>query len=262
MKFSIITASFNQGRFIAYCIESVQAQVGDGFEVEHIITDAGSTDETLQVLKKYPHLNWISEPDLGMSDGINKGFRKATGDWMMWLNCDDYLQPGTLAKVAAFISKHPDADVVHGDCIFVQEDKTPMRRKYDTPVDEWDLLFVGCVIPSTSTFFRREIIVAGHLLDVEYKNTMDLEYYLRLMRLGYRFGYLPEAIACFRWHDESTTLKNFNRMHAEALRCKKVHIVQRDLPLFLKNETILKGIRKLFQVRRVMKRIITHGVVR
>jgi GT2 family glycosyltransferase len=91
---------------------------------------------------------------------------------------------------------------------------------------------------------------------------MDLDYYLRLMRLGYHFAYFPEALASFRWHDDSTTLKNLNRMHAEALRCKQMHIDQRNLPLFLKNATILKGIRKIFQVRRVMKRIITHGDVR
>jgi glycosyltransferase involved in cell wall biosynthesis len=230
--------------------------------VEHIVTDAASIDETLDILRKYSHLNWTSEPDHGMSDGINKGFLKATGDWVMWLNCDDYLVPGALAKVAAFINAHPSADVIHGDCAFINEDKTPIRRKYDTPVDEWDLLFVGCVIPSTSTFYRRKIIDDGHLLDVNYKNTMDLEYYLRLMRLGYRFAYLPVVLASFRWHDESTTLKNLNRMHAEALRCKREHIDQRGLPAFLKNATVLKAMRKIFKVRRVMKRIITHGVFR
>ncbi len=262
MKFSIITPSFNQGRFIADCIESVQAQVGDGFEVEHIVTDAGSTDDTMEVLKKYPHLNWVSEPDIGMSDGINKGFLKATGDWVMWLNCDDYLQPGALAKAVDFIAKHPNADVVHGDCIFVHEDKTLMRRKYDTPVDEWDLLFVGCVIPSTSSFYRRDIIEAGHLLDVNYKNTMDLEYYLRLMRLGYHFAYLPEALASFRWYDDSTTMKNWQRMIDESLRCKRSHIEKQGMPAYLKIAAILEIMRKIFQVRRVMKRIITHGRLR
>ena len=131
MKFSIITPSFNQGRFIADCIESVMNQACDGIEVEHIVIDAVSTDKTIDVLNYYPHLNWTSEPDAGMSDGINKGFLKATGDWLMWLNCDDYLLPGALSKVADFIKQHPDVDVVHGDCAFIQEDKTLIRRKYD-----------------------------------------------------------------------------------------------------------------------------------
>jgi glycosyltransferase involved in cell wall biosynthesis len=256
MRFSIITPSFNQGRFIADCIESVLSQ--RGMEFEHIVTDAGSTDETLDALTHYPHVRWSSEQDAGMSDGINKGFMRATGDWVMWLNCDDYLLPGALAKVAEHIRTHPEADIVHGDCIYVKEDKTPIRRKLDTPVDEWDLLFVGCCIPSTSTFYRRGIIDAGHLLDLRFRNCMDWEYYLRLIRLGYQYSYLPEALAGFRWHDESTTRKNWQRMIDEGLLCQREHIRARNLPGILENAALLKLLRKAFQVRRVMKRITTH----
>ena len=259
MKFSIITPSYNQGRFLPDCVESVLSQTG--VEVEHIVTDAGSTDETLEVLARYPHLKWTSEPDAGMSDGINKGFLKATGDWVMWLNCDDYLLPGALAKVADFVASHPKSDIVHGDCIYVKEDKTPIRRKYDTSVDEWDLLFVGCVIPSTTAYYRHGIIASGHLLDVNYKNCMDWEYYLRLIRLGYCFRYLPEALAKFRWHEDSTTLKHWQRMIDEGLKCQREHIDERNLPAMLKNASVLKALRKVFQVRRVMKRMVQHARV-
>ncbi len=306
MKFSIITPSFNQGRFLPDCVESVLAQVdaskerrntchveaqrkrasadthegtmrglktsplaghGQGesdfappcFTIEHIVTDAGSTDETLDVLKRYPHLKWTSEPDRGMSDGINKGFLKATGDWVMWLNCDDYLLHGALEKVADFIRQHPEADVVHGDCIYVEEDKAPIRRKYDTPVDEWDFLFVGCCIPSTATFYRRDIIEVGHLLDVNYRNCMDWEYYLRLMRSGYHFGYIPEALAGFRWYAESTTQQHWQRMIHEGRKCQREHIDERKLPALMKNAGLLKALRKIYQVRRVMKRLMAHG---
>lgn len=260
MKFSIITPSYNQGRFIVDCIESVLLQTE--VELEHIVVDAGSSDETLDILKRYPHLKWRSEPDAGMSDGINKGFVQATGDWLMWLNCDDYLLPGALEKVTTFIKQHPSADVVHGDCAFIQEDKTFIRRKYDTPVDEWDLLFVGCVIPSTSTFYHRVIIENRHLLDVTYKNVMDLEYYLRLMRLGYKFSYLPDVLADFRWHDESTTMKNWQRMIDESLRCRREHIAENKLPKLFKNNNFLKLMRKIFQFRRIIKRLCTHGKLR
>ena len=256
MKISIVTPSFNQGRFLPDCIESALAQTG--VEVEHIVTDAASTDETLTVLNRYPHLKWTSEPDQGMSDGINKGFVQATGDWIMWLNCDDYLLPGALAKVAEFVKKHPAMDVVHGDCIYVKEDKTHIRRKYDTPIDEWDLLFVGCCIPSTSTFFHRKIIDAGHLLDVGYRNCMDWEYYLRLLRLGYRFGYIPEALACFRWYEDSTTKMHWQRMIDEGLACQAGHLDARGFPSFLKSPVLLKILRKAFQVRRVAKRMAVH----
>lgn len=260
MKFSIITPSYNQGRFLQDCIGSVLLQTG--VEFEHIIVDAGSTDETLDVLKSHPHLIWTSEKDKGMSDGINKGFAKATGDWAMWLNCDDFLLPGALAKVAAFIARHPEADIVHGDCEYITEDKTPMRRKYDTPVDEWDLLFVGCIIPSTSAFYRREIIESGELLDVSYKNCMDWEFYLRLVRGGRRFAYIPELLAAFRWYEESTTSKNWQRMIEEGLRCQREHIVARGFPGWLGKPLLLKALRRAFQVRRVAKRLMTHGRLR
>ena len=259
MKFSIITPSFNQGRFLEGCVQSVLAQ--KGIDWEHIVTDAGSSDETLEVLKGHPHLKWTSEPDGGMSDGINKGFLRAKGDWVMWLNCDDYLLPGALEKVAEHIRTHPDADVVHGDCIYVKEDKTPIRRKLDTPVDEWDLLFVGCCIPSTSTFYRRRVVDEGHLLDVDYRNCMDWEHYLRLMRAKYRFSYLPEALAGFRWYEDSTTQKHWQRMIDEGLRCQREHIKERGLPGWLGNATLLKGLRKAFQVRRVAKRLRVHGKI-
>lgn len=259
MRFSIITPSFNQGRFLTDCIESVLSQVG--LEFEHIVTDAGSTDETLEVLKRYPHLQWTSEPDGGMSDGINKGFQRATGDWVMWLNCDDYLLPGALQKVAAHATAHPDADVIHGDCVYVKEDKTRLRRKLDTPVDEWDFLFVGCCIPSTSTFYRAGIIKQNHLLDINYRNCMDWEYYLRLIRLGYRFSYLAEALASFRWYEDSTTQKHWQRMIDEGLRCQREHIEKRRLPNWLGNAILLKGLRKVFQMRRVAKRVLTHGKI-
>jgi glycosyltransferase involved in cell wall biosynthesis len=260
MKFSIITPSYNQGRFLPQCIESVLSQ--SGVEFEHIVTDAGSTDETRDVLKRYPHLKWTSEPDKGMSDGINKGFRRATGDWLMWLNCDDYLLPGALKRVADFVAGHPEVDFAHGDCVYVDETGETIRRKYDTPVDEWDLLFVGCIIPSTTSFIRRSWVEAGELLDVGYRNTMDWEYYLRLWRKGCRFGYLPEPLAAFRWHGESTTQQNWQRMIDEGLRCRREHIELQGLPKWLGCARLLGVMRRLFQVRRVGKRLLQHRRLR
>ena len=259
MKISIITPSLNQGRFLTKCIESVISQ--HGVDVEHIIVDAGSSDETCEILKSYPHLHWTSEHDDGMSDGINKGFIKATGDWIMWLNCDDYLLPDALIKVISHALDHSCADVIHGDCFRVSVDEKVIRRKYDTPVDEWDFLFVGCCNPSTTTFYRRNIIEAGYLLDITYRNCMDWDYYLRLTRLGYRFSYIPEALACFRVHEDSTTQKHLNRMIDEGLRCQRKHIQERNLPAILGNVALLKILRKLFQVRRVAKRVLAHGRV-
>jgi glycosyltransferase involved in cell wall biosynthesis len=256
VKFSIITPSFNQGSFIKDCIESVLSQ--DGVSVEHIIVDAGSTDETLSILKEYPHLKWISESDLGMSDGINKGFKKANGEWLMWLNCDDYLLNNSLKKIADFIKLHSSADVIHGDCIFVNKNKSIIRRKYDHPVDEFMLLFVGCYIPSTSTFIRRTIVESGHLLNIDYRVCMDWEYYLRLIRRGYKFYYIPEAIAGFRWHDSNTSVLQVSRRIEETFMLQSEHIKLQSMPYLLNSKYVLKILRRIFQLIRIMRRRSIH----
>lgn len=256
VKFSIITPSFNQGRFLPDCVESVMAQ--DGVEWEHIVQDAGSTDSTLEVLRRYPHLKWTSEPDKGMSDGINKGFRRATGDWVMWLNCDDCLLPGALHEVARHIDREAGVDVVHGDCQFVREDLSILRRKFDHPVDELTLLYVGCFIPSTSAFYRRELIVRGLELDVDYKVCMDWEFYLRLLREGCRFSYIPEVLASFRWHGENTSRVHLNRGIEEGLQLQREHLREKGLPDWLGSRPVTRVMRRVMQVWRVGRRVAVH----
>jgi hypothetical protein len=167
-----------------------------------------------------------------------------------------------LEKVAAFIANNPGADVIHGDCVYIDENKKIIRRKYDTPVDEWDLLYIGCIIPSTSAFYRRGFIEYGHLLDVEYRNCMDWEYYLRLIREGAKFDYLPEALAYFRWHEESTTQRHWQRMIEEGQRCQREHLRLTGRPSWLGHNVVLKSLRAAFKARRIMKRLTTHGRLR
>ena len=256
MKFSIVTPSFNQGRFLQDCIESVRTQTG--VEYEHLIIDAGSTDETLQVLRNYPHLQWISEPDRGMSDGINKGFLKASGDWLMWLNTDDYLLPGALARVARFASQSPNADVIYGDCLFVDAQKKLLRRKRDHRFDWGVLLFYGCYIASTSTFLKRSIIQAGHLLDLNYRNCMDFEYYLRLSSQGFNFAYLPEALAAFRWHETNTSTQHADRRHLERLAIQRRFLQQKHPALA--SEFLLSLLKRVYQAKRFVLRGLTRHV--
>ena len=214
MKFSIVTPSFNQGRFIRDCIESVRRQ--EGVEWEHIIVDACSTDETLAVLAEYPHLSWKSEPDAGQTDAINKGFRQATGEWRMWLNADDYLLPGALAAIRDFVTARPAVRVAYGESIFVAADRSMLRRKRDHRFDFSVLLFYGCYIQSTACFFHRSIFDAGHWLDASFKVCMDYDFFVRLADLGFVFDYLCRPLACFRWH-ESNVSKVFDQRRREEL---------------------------------------------
>jgi len=252
VKFSIVTPSFNQGRYLRDCIESVRTQ--QGVEFEHLIIDAGSTDETLSVLKEYPHLNWISEPDKGMSDGINKGFLRATGDWVMWLNTDDFLIEGALNQVADFASRHPEADVVYGDCLFVDEGKQPIRRKREHVFDYGILLFYGCYIPSTATFIRRQIIEAGHLLDIRRRVCMDFDYYLQLAHAGYRFAYLPATLAGFRWHETNTSSVQLERRRAERLEIQRHYLAERGRQ-WLGSPRRLALLYRIYQLKRALWKI-------
>ena len=114
-RISVVTPSFNQGRFLEQCITSVLNQ--DYPDLEYIVIDGGSSDESVDVLRRYEkHFAfWVSEPDKGQSDALNKGFRRATGDLAVWLNADDFFLPGAFAAVAAAYQQNPDASFYFGD---------------------------------------------------------------------------------------------------------------------------------------------------
>ena len=120
MKISIITPSYNQAQFIERTILSVLNQ--DYKDIEYIIMDGGSTDGTVEILKKYSdHIIWKSEKDNGQSDAINKGLKMATGDIVAYLNSDDTYQPGAFKEVATFFEKNPDKKWVYGKCLIINE---------------------------------------------------------------------------------------------------------------------------------------------
>jgi glycosyltransferase involved in cell wall biosynthesis len=224
--------------------------------VEHIIIDACSTDDTLAVLKTYPHLNWVSEPDNGQTDAINKGFRKATGDWLMWLNADDYLLPGTLAKVRSHALAHPAAEIVYGECLFVDEHKRVLRRRREGPFDFNMLLYYGCYIPSTSAFYRRTLLDDGFLLDPSFKVCMDFDYYMRLALAGKQFSFLPDALACFRWHETNASSVLAQRRKEERLRVQR-HALDQLGRGWLGNETILRCLFRAYQLKRMFRRLVS-----
>ena len=256
MKFSIITASYNQGRYIRDCIESVRRQ--EGVEWEHIIVDACSTDETLAVLAEYPHLSWKSEPDAGQTDAINKGFRQATGEWRMWLNADDYLLPGALAAVRDFVTARPAVRVAYGDALFVDAERRLLRRKRDHRFDFGILLFYGCFIQSTACFYHRAIFDAGHWLDASVKVAMDHDFYMRIAHAGFPFGYLGQPLACFRWHDSNVSHVFAQRREEERLRVQRGQLA-REGRTWLGGGLTLRALTELYRVKRqVLIRSETH----
>ncbi len=223
MKLSIVTANFNYGRFLPQCLESVWRQVGlpigsDGvpLEIEHIVIDGVSSDGSVDFLRRWASehsgeaashysFRWISEPDHGQTDAINKGLRMAAGDVVAWLNADEYYLPGKLAKMAEEFLGHPESDFIYGEPLYMDADNRPIRIKRDHPFSKFVLLHYGCVIPSCCSFWRRKILDDGHYLDSSYKVIMDGEYYCRLVRAGCRFRYIPATIAAFIWHGSNVS---------------------------------------------------------
>ena len=251
---SVITPSFNCGEFIDDAIRSVSQQ--QAVAVEHIVVDGGSTDDTVAILKRYPQVRWTSEPDHGQSDAINKGFLRATGDLMGWLNADDYYLPGGLEAIAHAAQEHPEADVIYGDCVFVDGRGKIVRSKVEHDFDPAILMYFGCYIPSTSTFFRRRVIESKLLLDCEYRVCMDFEYFTRLAHAGYKFLYTPRFIAAFRWHGNNISLS-----HA-ARRAEERRQVQLRFGAGQYSDSTFKLLSDVHRAKRVMLKVTSGNIAR
>jgi len=214
LKISIVTPSFNQGAFIAEAIESVLAQ--QDANVEHIIVDNCSTDNTLEVLSRYPHLKVVCEKDQGQSDALNKGFKAATGDIVGWLNADDRYLPGCFDHIRDAFDRRSELDIVYGDYRLVDGKGVLIRVRKELGFDMFMLKYLHVLyIPTTSAFFRRKVFDEGNFLDINYHYAMDYEFFLRLAIQGYKFGHVSALMADFRWHEDNKSNKNTQRQDQE-----------------------------------------------
>lgn len=218
MKFSIITPSFNQGKFIERTIQSVLQQEGD---IEYIVIDGGSTDETLSILKSYAsNLHYISEKDHGQAHAVNKGLQISSGDVIGWLNSDDIYYSDTLKKIADFFARHPDIDVVYGGAYHIDANDQILETY---PTRPWDLnyLMQECYLSQPAVFWRRSLISTVGLLDEQLHFCMDYEYWLRLGLKGARFVYLTEILAGSRLYPQTKTMSSPLKATEETLKMLK-----------------------------------------
>ncbi len=207
-RVTVVTPSLDQGAFVERAVRSVLGQEGD-FDLEYLVFDGGSTDGTLDTLRRYEdRLRLVVEPDQGQADAVNKGLRAATGDVVGWLNSDDVLYPGALARVAAAFSDRPDLVWLHGRCEIVDEDDRPIRRWLSAYKDfrcrrySRRSLLVENYVSQMTVFWRRSAMERIGYLDASMRFSFDYEYWLRLSALGDPL-YLPEPIAAFRWYPSS-----------------------------------------------------------
>jgi glycosyltransferase involved in cell wall biosynthesis len=215
-RISIITPSYNQGQFIERTILSVLNQ--NYPNLEHIIIDGGSKDNTIEILKKYSHLIWVSEPDRGQSDALNKGLKMASGEIIGWLNSDDIYLPGTIYKIAEIFVKNQDVSVVYGDCYYIDEQDRIIRKYRSRDFDLKKLLTsCYCYIPSVSAFIKKKVFDnLEYPFDVNLHYCMDYDLFIRIAIAGFKFKYVPEFFAAFRRSKHNKTTLYIKLMRKES----------------------------------------------
>lgn len=194
-KLTIITASYNGAKTLEKSINSVLNQ--NYPNLEYIIIDGGSTDGTVDVIKRYErHLSyWVSEPDKGIADAWNKGLCKATGEIISMVNTDDWYEPDSFKRIAEIFQQEPFVDIIHGNVRYWNNGKRLWIRKPHLQ-QEFFWKFMPYLFPSC--FIRRPLYEKYGLFDSAYKLTMDYELLLRFFLRGVHFMYLDETIANFQ----------------------------------------------------------------
>lgn len=213
MKVSVVTPSYNQGQFIQRTLESVASQ--SGAEIEHVVFDGGSTDDTVEVLKRFGNgITWTSEKDKGQTDAVNKGICATNGEIIGWLNSDDVYYPDAIARVVAFFEANPDVDVVYGMADHIDLVDYAFEP-YPTEPWNFERLRDTCFICQPAALFRRRVVEQHGLLDESRNFCMDYEYWLRLGKAGVRFAYLEQKLAGSRLYAENKTLGSRLKVHGE-----------------------------------------------
>ncbi len=220
LKFSVITPSFNQGRFIEENIQSVLAQNYPNFE--HIIIDGGSTDNTIEILNKYSHLNWLSEPDRGQAHALNKGLKKATGDIICWLNSDDLLYKKAFHVVNKFFAENLNKSIVIGNISIVDENRNLLWKERAAKVTFDGLLNGTQCVQQQSTFFRKEVFDKVGVFDESYNYCMDHEFWIRAAS-KFEFYVIDADLAMFRRYPGIKTTSDEFGFIKERVRIKRKH---------------------------------------
>ncbi|PKN92097.1 MAG: glycosyltransferase [Chloroflexi bacterium HGW-Chloroflexi-6] len=213
---TIVTPSYNQSRYLEQTIRSVLAQ--DYPSIEYFVIDGGSTDSSVEIIQKYEKqlAGWVSEKDKGQAEAINKGFQRAGGEFIAWLNSDDLYQPGAVRQAIETFQKHPEAGLVYGDVLSIDENGQSFNLQTFQPFDLIDLMAFN-IISQPAVFMRRSVLEQAGLLDPSYHLLLDHQLWLRMARLA-PMVYIPETLAAARYHAEAKNLARTADFGREAFR--------------------------------------------
>jgi len=214
---SIVTPSYNQERFLEDTIRSVLGQTYP--RIEYIIVDGGSTDGSVEIIRRYADRLawWVSEPDKGQTDAINKGFAHAHGEILAWLNSDDTYEPHAVAEAVEFLQQNPEVGLVYGDANYIDEEGRVIGR-FPAAQTDYRRLRRGYVhIPQQAAFFRADLWRKVGPLDPTFYFAMDYDLWVRLAKIA-PIRYVPRLWANFRIHQSAKTIKDDDRCWPEMLR--------------------------------------------
>jgi glycosyltransferase involved in cell wall biosynthesis len=220
MKFTIVTPSYNTGKYIERTIESVLNQTG--IELEYFVIDNESTDETVEVLSKYRDRIHVQQyKDSGQYDAINRGWRQGTGDVFAWLNADDVYFPDTLRKVADYFAQHPEVMAVYGEAVYIDRDGQVLKPVTNIRDYSRQLLRSHDFITQPATFLRREVVeVTGELRP--YRFVFDWDYWIRVSD-RFEFVRLKDCLAGYRITGKNLTMTGGDRRFQEMLALVWLH---------------------------------------
>lgn len=250
LSITIITPSFNQGRYIEQTIQSVLDQNYEN--IQHVIIDGGSTDNTMEVLAKYPHLEWISEKDEGQSDALNKGLAAARGDIIGWINSDDYYNDKIFKDVVSQF-QDPSVQWVIGNSFDFHED-TEIYREVISPEITYETLLINSESPrQPPTFFRKKILNQVGGFDKLLNYVMDYDLWIRLSKIS-RPKMVGMNYAVFRIHSAQKTknIKNLIGFIEEintVLSREGVSFVRRKKTLFKRYKGFVKRLVKVTLIK-------------
>ena len=213
LKLSIVTPSFNQGRFLEETILSVLNQ---GYEpLEYIIVDGGSTDESVSIIRRYEHrlAHWESEKDRGQVHAINKGLERTTGDIVAFINSDDLYLPGAFSAVMNYFADNPETKWLCGDTIMFGDGHDTNLIRANVPRSAAHCLSWAYHAPQPGHFWRTELVKSG--FQERWNYDFDHDMYVRLLLAGYKCDYLPLPMAGYRLHEVSKTVAEGDRQLEE-----------------------------------------------